>query len=163
MCTKKNQLQIFMDKIVKKSAGSVYIGSDNDSHEIKQEVKTYLERLDFLVIDLGVFDIEEPCDYTIMGREVAEKVLDNQENCEAEDFNDHISGCEVFGVLLNYTGLGMYTAADAVNNVEAAFCRTEQEIEAAKKKGALVLSLNTENQTAEQIKNLVHKFVTYEN
>lgn len=151
---------MFMDKIEKKSAGKIYIGSDIESFELKGQIKEFLETLDFLIVDLGVFEIEEPCDYTVIGREVAEKVLDNQEGCETGEYESEIHGCKVYGILLSFEGLGMYMAAKAVQNVSVAHCKSVEDVSNAKKNADLVISVNTSGIEFENLKNLISNFVS---
>lgn len=57
--------------------GKVYIGSCPEAIEIKEKMKETFSNNGYLVVDLGGFDIEDRIDCAVLGREVAEKVLEN--------------------------------------------------------------------------------------
>jgi RpiB/LacA/LacB family sugar-phosphate isomerase len=142
-------------------AGKIYVGSDESSYELKSDLKPYLEELGFLVVDLGAFDIVEPSDYTVIAREVAEKVVENEDACDDIDDKDSMRhGCEAYGLLLNANGEGMLTAVNAMKGVEAALCTTSDLAKEAKAKGLRIICLATEATDLETAKVIISAFLT---
>ena len=54
--------------------GKIYLGADTSGYELKVAIKGCIEGLELMMIDLGVFAIEEHALCEDIGREVAEKV-----------------------------------------------------------------------------------------
>lgn len=96
----------------------IYIGSDHGGYELKNKIKEYLKQGGRKVIDIGVFQIEEPADYPDIAHEVAEKVRENEGSR---------------GILVCGTGVGMCMAANKVKDIRAAVCESEQTVEMSRK------------------------------
>ena len=84
----------------------VAIGSDHAGFHYKEVVIDYLKFKDIEYIDLGTHT-PESCDYPLIARDVAEKV---------------ISGEASRGILICGTGIGMSIVANKVHGVRAALC-----------------------------------------
>lgn len=95
----------------------IYIGSDHAGFDLKQKIKSHLEKQNNKVIDLGVFKAE-PADYPDIAHEVAEKVRENE-------------GAR--GILICGTGVGMCMAANKIQGIRAAVCESEKTVEMSRK------------------------------
>lgn len=145
-----------MNETVIKSEGKVYIASDKENYALKNQLKTYLESLSYFVIDLGAFEIEETVDYPVLGREVAEKVAEN------DDAEDEYAN-RVFGVLINGNGIGMLTAASEIKGAKSVFVKNSEDVDKAKKSGAKIVCVATDITPLAQVKELIHLFIIREN
>lgn len=82
------------------------IGSDFVGYALKEGLKSFLAQRGIEVVDYGT-DSEEPCDYPIFARRVAEAVARGE--CDR-------------GILVCGTGIGMSIAANKVRGVRCALC-----------------------------------------
>ncbi|HID20779.1 MAG TPA: ribose 5-phosphate isomerase B [Planctomycetaceae bacterium] len=82
------------------------LGSDFVGYALKEGLKSFLAQRGIEVVDYGT-DSEEPCDYPIFARRVAEAVARGE--CDQ-------------GVLVCGTGIGMSIAANKVRGVRCALC-----------------------------------------
>lgn len=96
----------------------IYIGSDHAGFDLKQKIRTHLEKRGEKVVDLGVFAAEPPADYPDIAHEVAEKVRENH-------------GAR--GILVCGTGIGMCMAANKISGIRAATCESEKTVEMSRK------------------------------
>ncbi len=78
--------------------GEVYLGACPEAMDFKNELKDFLAEEDFIVIDLGAFNIEEQAECGVLAREVGEKVVEgvlfNQDDYKAK-------GLMIFGILID--------------------------------------------------------------
>ena len=84
---------------------SIIIGSDHGGFRLKNEIIKHLEKLGYEVSDLGCYS-EESCDYPVIAKAVAEKVLE-------------ISGR---GILICGTGIGVSITANRYKGIRASHC-----------------------------------------
>lgn len=84
----------------------VAIGSDHGGFHYKASIIEYLESRDIEYVDVGTLT-RESCDYPVIAKDVAEKVISGKVNR---------------GILVCGTGIGMSIAANKVHGVRAALC-----------------------------------------
>ena len=84
----------------------IALGSDHGGYGLKQEVSKHLEERGIEYKDYGCYS-EEPCDYPIYGKKVAEAVAGGE--------------CE-FGIIICGTGIGISISANKVPGIRAALC-----------------------------------------
>ncbi len=84
----------------------VAIGSDHGGFDYKEQVIEYLKARNIEYIDVGTYT-HESCDYPIIAKHVAEKLLSGEANR---------------GILICGTGIGMSIAANKVRGIRAALC-----------------------------------------
>lgn len=89
-----------MDKL------KVAIGSDHGGFRYKESIIDYLKSRNIEYVDVGTYT-PESCDYPIIARKVAEKVISGEVNR---------------GILVCGTGIGMSIAANKVHGIRAALC-----------------------------------------
>jgi len=82
----------------------IILGSDHAGYELKEAIKERLIALENTVEDYGT-NTEQACDYPDIGLQVAEKVIEDEEN---------------LGILICGTGVGMSISANKVPGVRAA-------------------------------------------
>jgi len=82
------------------------IGSDFVGYTLKEGLKSLLVQRGIEVVDYGT-DSEEPCDYPVFARRVAEAVT--------------LGECDQ-GILVCGTGIGMSIAANKVHGIRCALC-----------------------------------------
>lgn len=146
--------------MVKFPSGKVYIGSDETTYDIKVDLKKMIEEKGFLVVDLGSFDINDVVEYPVLAREVAEKVLENENACDPSEPVSKIHGCKSVGILLNNVGVGMLTAVSRMNGIIPALCTNVEMAMFAKKKQANILCIGTDEVDTEMAKKIVTEFLT---
>ena len=81
----------------------ISIASDHAGYTYKEEIKKYLLKKGYEVVDCGTYSTES-CDYPIFGKEAAKKVANKEVN---------------FGVLVCSSGEGIAIAANKVKGVRA--------------------------------------------
>ena len=86
-------------------AEKIIIGSDHGGFNLKTEIIKHLEELGYEVSDLGCYS-KESCDYPLIAKSVAEKVL---------DYNSR-------GILICGTGIGVSIAANRYKGIRASHC-----------------------------------------
>ena len=84
-------------------AEKIIIGSDHGGFNLKIEIIKHLEELGYEVSDLGCYS-KESCDYPLIAKSVAEKVLDSNSR----------------GILICGTGIGVSIAANRYKGIRAA-------------------------------------------
>lgn len=86
---------------------TIAIGSDHGGFEYKEEIIKHLKEKGYEnIIDCGTYS-KDSCDYPIIAKEVAKKVVSK----EADK-----------GILICGTGIGMSIAANKVKGIRAALC-----------------------------------------
>jgi len=125
----------------------IVIGCDHAAYEMKEQVKSLLQKKNFEVVDVGCFSSER-CDYPDFARAGAIEVLKN--NCD--------------GILLCGSGIGISMAANRYKGIRAALCRSSLDSEMAKKhNNANVLCLGARQNSLMEIESIInswfeHKF-----
>ena len=84
----------------------VAIGSDHGGFHYKEAIIEYLKARNIDYIDVGTYT-RESCDYPIIAKHVAEKI---------------ISGDANRGILICGSGIGMSIAANKIRGIRAALC-----------------------------------------
>jgi len=84
----------------------IAIGADHGGYKLKESLKSFLKKKGHTLKDFGTFS-KEPCDYPIIGYEVAKAV-----------------SCKKYprGILICKTGVGMSMVANKLKGVRAALC-----------------------------------------
>lgn len=94
----------------------IAIGSDHAGFKLKEQIKAFLIKKGFEVLDKGCYS-EESCDYPDFGEAVALEVINN--NCD-------------FGCIICGTGIGISIAANKVQGIRAALCISKEMAHFAK-------------------------------
>src|SRR3989344_5239515 len=81
----------------------IYIGADHRGFDLKEKLKDYLTERGYNLADLGT-NSEEPVDYPLIARKVAERV--------GEDLNNR-------GILLCGSGVGVCIVANKFKGIRA--------------------------------------------
>ena len=84
----------------------VVIGSDHGGFHYKEQIIEYLKSRNIPFIDAGTYT-REACDYPVIARAAAEKILSGEANR---------------GILVCGTGIGMSIAANKLKGIRAALC-----------------------------------------
>ena len=85
--------------------GNIIIGSDHGGFNLKKEIINHLKQQNLEVIDMGCYS-DVSCDYPIIAKEVAQKVLETGDK----------------GILICGTGIGMSIVANRINGIRASHC-----------------------------------------
>ena len=93
---------------------TVYIGSDNHGYKFKKHLIRDLKQDGLVLVDLGVYKIEEQASLEVLGREVGEKVSQDPES---------------IGILIQEKGLDMCIIAYKMADVHSTVCLRAKEIE----------------------------------
>ena len=93
---------------------TVYIGADQEGYNFKKHLINDLKSDGLIVVDLGVFMIEEQATLEDLGREIGEKVAQDAES---------------IGIIIEETGLNMCIVADEMSKVHPAICLKDQDID----------------------------------
>jgi len=120
------------------------IGSDHAGFKLKEKIKEYLKEYD--IEDLGTFS-EEPVDYPLIGKKVAEKVTKTKEK----------------GILICGSGIGMSITANKTKGIRAALCYDKETAKLARQhNNANILTLGARTDSAKDYKEIVKTFLTTE-
>lgn len=128
-----------------------YLSSDHGGFELKDQIKQYLEELNFEVIDLGSNSSTESVSYSEYGKKLAKNVLENKES---------------YGIGVCGTGLGISYAVNRFKGIRGARITSVEDAELAKKhNNANILLFGGRQVTIEQAKKMIDKFLSteYEN
>lgn len=135
--------------------GKLYLGADCDGYEMKEFLRSKIDGNGFLVIDLGVFDIEEQADYNDVAREVAEKVV---ENGRIKDNHDH--GEVTLGVLISADGGKLMASANQLDGAKAYTANSKEQAKEIKAEfGANILCIGTDNVGMDEVCEVVNAFL----
>lgn len=123
----------------------VYIGSDGQGYGAKRELFEFFRNHDELtVVDLGIFDIEEQVDCTVLAREIGEKVIQNEDS---------------IGILLSYSNEAskMYQAVSDMEGIHSVMaCVPDDLVDIDMDLGNInMLTVPCENEDVESLRKLV--------
>jgi ribose 5-phosphate isomerase B len=125
-----------MDKII--------IGADHAGFRLKGKISSYLKKLKYGVMDLGVY-FEKTVDYPLIGKKVAEKVAKTKG----------------IGVLICGSGIGMCMTANKIKGVRAALCYDKFTAKAAREhNNANILCLGARTRSSRNYKKIIKTFLT---
>ena len=125
---------------------TIVIGSDHAGFKLKEKLKDFLNKNDYIVIDVGTNN-EKSADYPDYAVKVGEKISDTDN----------------FGVLVCGSGIGMSIAANKVPGVRAALCRDELDAEMSRKHNdANIVCLGERVSSDVKAIKIVKKFLTTE-
>lgn len=127
--------------------GKIYLGACPESFEFKQEVKAYLEDKGFLIVDLGGFAIDEPVTCTVIGREVAEKVLESQ-----MFGSDESHGERVYGLLFSPEGKDLEESIQIIEQAKAAIVEPHSDLAQLKVLGNQIFCFATNRLSIHNVK-----------
>lgn len=124
----------------------ISIASDHHGVLIKSKIKTYLDSMDYKIMDLGPSNPDESVDYPDYAKKVCDSILEDEVN---------------FGILICSTGIGMSIAANRYSFVRAALCVNTIMAERARAHNdANVLVLGTVSLTDAEMLEIVKIFLT---
>ena len=125
----------------------IYIASDHAGYEAKMQVKSILENMGVLVIDLGADNAKNSVDYPDFAALVANSIKSNDE----------------FGVLICGSGIGISIAANRFSHIRCALCHNSTLARLSREHNdANVLCFGARVVGAEVIKDMVEVFFTTE-
>ncbi len=84
----------------------IAIGADHGGYKLKDKLINFLKKKGHVIKDFGAYS-PEPCDYPLIGYEVAKSVSEKKYER---------------GILICKTGIGMSVVANKVKNIKAALC-----------------------------------------
>ncbi len=126
---------------------SVGVGCDHGGYEVKERLRKYLKGLGLLVRDFGTSS-KEAVDYPDFAHAVAHAVSEGKIDV---------------GIVIDGAGIGSAMAAGKVPNVRPAACYSVALARNSRQhNGANVLSLGSGQNSFEEIKEIVHAFLTNE-
>lgn len=122
----------------------IYLASDHAGFEAKEEIKKLLEKLEYSYEDLGPQSDKKPVDYPDFAKEVAKKVVKNNQ----------------FGILICGSGTGMQIAANKIKGARAAFSYDKYSAEMARKDNdANILTLRSREFNHRKYKEIIQIFL----
>ncbi|WP_086288249.1 ribose 5-phosphate isomerase B [Campylobacter devanensis] len=125
----------------------IYIASDHAGYEAKMQVKSILENMGVLVIDLGTDNAKNSVDYPDFAALVANSIKSNDE----------------FGVLICGSGIGISIAANRFSHIRCALSHNATIARLSREHNdANVLCFGARVVGAEVIKDMVEVFFTTE-
>ena len=125
----------------------IYIASDHAGYEAKIQVKSILENMGVLVIDLGTDNAKNSVDYPDFAALVANSIKSNDE----------------FGVLICGSGIGISIAANRFSHIRCALSHNATIARLSREHNdANVLCFGARVVGAEMIKDMVEVFFTTE-
>lgn len=128
-------------------AKRIAIGCDHGGFKLKESLKKYLSGAGYIVADFGTHR-EEPCDYPLIGYEVAKGVS---------------SGKFKKAILICKTGIGMAIIANKLQNVRSGVCSTQDQAKTSRlHNDANVLSLAAKYVNSRKAKRIVKAWLSTE-
>ena len=91
------------------SKQEIFLGADHAGFKLKEEIKKFLDNLEYKYEDLGAYTDEIPCDYPQTALKLAQKVAKHKAK----------------GILMCGTGTGEAIVANKVKGIRAANCFNE--------------------------------------
>lgn len=123
----------------------IALGTDHSGLEITDELRVYLARKGYEIVDFGT-NSPEPVDYPIYADRVARSV----------QTTGHL------GILVCGSGIGMSIAANRYEGIYAARCVNVKEAEIARRTGANILCLRGKSTSFEDMRAIVDAFLETE-
>ncbi len=124
---------------------SIAVGADHGGFQFKEELKDFLETLNFRVYDFGT-NSADAVDYPDFAHTVAKAVGEKQADV---------------GIIIDGAGIGSAMTANKVPNVRAAACYSVALAKNSRQhNGANVLTLGSGQNTFAEIKEIVEAFLT---
>lgn len=125
---------------------TIHIGADHRGYCLKYDLKKYLLKKGYLVIDHGNYRYEAKDDYPIYGLKVCAAVKKNRQKS--------------IGVLICGSGTGMNILANKIKCLRAAICwNKEVAQEARNDDDPHILVLPADYITRKEAKLILHKFI----
>lgn len=128
--------------------GKIYLGGCPESFEFKQEIKDYLDGKEYMIIDLGGFAIDEPVACSVIGREVAEKVIEN--TIFEHDSESH--GDRVYGLLFSPEGKDFEESIKIIEQAKAIVVEPQTDLAQLKVLGNHIFCFATNRLTIHNVK-----------
>ena len=121
----------------------IVIGTDHAGYKLKEMLKEHLMKQGIDVMDEGTFS-EEPVDYPLIGRKVAEVMLTEK----------------IPGVFLGGSGLGECMVGNKIPGIRAARCATKEDAEVTRRHNdANMLCLGGRTMDLEEAKRILDAFL----
>lgn len=131
--------------------GKIYLGATGQGFHLKKEISSMLEELgEYLVVDLGVFEIGDQATCEDIGREVGEKVLENGHREGSK--TDHLHGDDVYGILISGEGCDLAEEANKMDGIRAVYGDSDFS-------DANILALGSQSVSFDEASELIHKFL----
>lgn len=126
---------------------TIYLGSDHGGFQLKEKIKTYLEKKEYKINDLGC-NSEKSCDYPVFGLSVASQVVSDPNGV---------------GIVICGSGIGISIASNKVKGARAALCNTIELAELARKHNdANILAIGGRTQFFDDIFEIINTFLNTE-
>lgn len=130
-----------------RTAMKIFIGADHRGFKLKQQIKIFLGKLGYHVVDLGSYS-EESCDYPFISCKVASQVVQSKNSR---------------GILVCMTGIGHCIAANKVPGALAALCYNTKAAKFSRQhNNANVLVLGAKFVTSKQLKDIIRTWLITE-
>lgn len=92
---------------------TIFLGADHRGFSLKEQVKTYLEKEDYRVVDMGAHVYQKDDDYPDYAKQVAEKV--------AKNVADR-------GIVFCGSGVGVSIVANKIDGIRCVYAATAEEV-----------------------------------
>ena len=120
----------------------IYLGTDHAGFELKEELKKFLENLDYEIEDMGAYEFSATDDYPDFAFPVVKAVAEDTENRR--------------GIILGGTGIGNGMIANKVKGLRAGVVYDEYSAKMSRKHNdANVMALGARTLSVEKAKKLV--------
>lgn len=126
----------------------VYIGADHRGFDLKERVRTWLEKWDYAHEDMGAYELNEKDDYTLYAEKVSLMVVN-------ED--------DTRGILLCGSGVGVDVVANKFDGVRASIGKEPDQVKAGRKDDDMNILVLASDYTSEAMaKEMVKMFLKTE-
>ncbi len=126
----------------------IIIGADHGGFKLKEQIKKWLQTLDYKVVDVGAKQLDPQDDYPQFAFAAAKKVVKNK---------------EVFGVLFCRSGAGMTIAANKVAGIRAVELFNANSAQHARQhNNANIAALSADWLEVDEIKEIIKTFLETE-
>lgn len=126
----------------------VYLGADHRGFELKEKVRSWLEKWDYPHEDMGAYHLDENDDYTLYAEKVATIVSHTK---------------DTRGILMCGSGVGADVAANKFDGVRASIGKEPRQVEAGRNDDDMnVLVLAADYTDDEDAKEMIKVFLETE-
>ncbi len=136
----------------------VYLGSDHRGYKLKEKVFAWLVEKDYLVEDLGAYELLPDDDFTEYAEKVASVVGEHYAKIEREEHELH---GKIVGILFCGSGVGADIAANKFDGVRASLGKEVNQVKAGRSDDDMnILVIAADFTNTEDAKKMITTFLS---
>jgi len=136
----------------------IYIGADHRGYKLKEKIFAWLVEKDYLVEDMGAYELVPDDDYTEYAQKVASVVGEHYTKIEREEHGRH---GDIYGILFCGSGVGVDVVANKFDGVKASLGKEPNQVEAGREDDDMnTLVIAADFTSLEEAKKMITAFLT---